>query len=99
MPCLLVLASFCAPRLAMFFIFLLTDWFSRAFESALWPLLGFFFMPYTTLAYMAAMLNNDHNLSGGWIALFIVAVVLDVGGQGKTTKASMKGRMKQAEKV
>jgi hypothetical protein len=41
-------------------------------------------MPYTTLAYMAAMLNNNHNLSGGWVVLVIVAVFFDLGGQGKS---------------
>ena len=38
--CLLVLASLVVPRVVMVFIWLLTDWFSQAFETALWPLLG-----------------------------------------------------------
>jgi hypothetical protein len=41
-------------------------------------------MPYTTLAYMAAMLNNDGNVSGGWIVLVVVAVLFDLGGQSNT---------------
>jgi hypothetical protein len=99
MPCLLVLASFCAPRVALFFIFLLTDWIKQAYDSALWPLLGFFFMPYTTLAYMAAMLNNDHNVSGGWLVLVVVAVFLDLGGQSKTTSVSIKTRSAKGAKA
>jgi hypothetical protein len=74
----------------MVFVWLLTDWFSRAFETALWPLLGFLFMPYTTLAWMAAMLNNNHRLDGWWIALFIVAVVADVGGSGRAAAHARK---------
>jgi len=35
-------------------------------------------MPYTTLAYMAAMLRNDHSLSGWWILLFVLAVLADL---------------------
>jgi len=70
----------------MLFIFLLTNWFASAYQTVIWPLLGFIFMPYTTLAYMAAMLNNNHNLSGGWIVLVIVAVFVDLGGQGKSAK-------------
>ena len=38
-------------------------------------------------AYMAAMLNNNHALSGGWLALFVAAIVVDVahwGGGGHT---------------
>ncbi len=52
----------------------------------LWPLLGFLFMPYTTLAYMAAMLNNHHELSGAWIVLVVVAVFFDLGGQGHSSR-------------
>lgn len=90
MGCLFVLASFIAPRLVLFFVWLLSDWLSRSYETIIWPLLGFFFLPYTTLAYMAAMLKNDGNVSGAWIGLIIVAVVLDMGtnSQGKRAKKS-----------
>ena len=40
--------------------------------------MGFFLMPYTTLAYMAAMLNA-HGVTGGWLVLVIVAVMVDLG--------------------
>jgi hypothetical protein len=82
MPCLLIIVALLLPRLAMFLIWLFSDWFSRAYETAIWPLLGFFFMPYTTLAYMAAMLNNNHQINGGWLVLLIVAVVVDLGQNG-----------------
>jgi hypothetical protein len=82
MPCLLIIVALLLPRMAMFLIWLFSDWFSRAYETAIWPLLGFFFMPYTTLAYMAAMLNNNHQINGGWLVLLIVAVVVDLGHNG-----------------
>ncbi len=78
MPCIVMLLALLAPRLVMFFIWLLTGWFGHAYGSIIWPLLGFFFMPYTTLAYMGAMLNA-HGLTGGWLLLLIVAVVVDLG--------------------
>jgi hypothetical protein len=84
MGCLLPIVAIFVPRLVMVFIFLLTNWFASAYQTVIWPLLGFIFMPYTTLAYMAAMLNNNHNLSGGWIVLVIVAAFFDLGGQGKS---------------
>jgi hypothetical protein len=68
-------------------IFLLTDWFGRGFGTRIWPALGFVFMPYATLAYLAAMLNNNHALTGGWLAVFVVAIVVDAahwGGGGRT---------------
>lgn len=82
MGCLLALIALCIPRTVMFFIWLLTDWFSQAYSTFIWPFLGFLFMPFTTLAYMAAMINNEHSLSGGWIVLLIVAVLIDLGCMG-----------------
>lgn len=87
MGCILGLIALAVPRVLMFIAFLTTDWFGRAFETRLWPLLGFVFLPYSTLAYMAAMLNNSHALTGGWLVLFVVAIVVDLshwGGSGHT---------------
>jgi hypothetical protein len=39
-------------------------------------------MPYTTLAYMAAMLRNNQTVSGGWLALVVLAALVDVGHWG-----------------
>lgn len=82
MPCLVILLAMLTPRLVMFFIWLLTDWFGRAYEFWLWPLLGFFFMPYTTLAYMGGMLHGSHSISGGWLVVLIIAIVVDLGHYG-----------------
>ncbi len=86
MGCILPIISLFMPRVLMIFIALLTNWFNQAFDSKLWPILGFLFMPYTTLAWMAAMLNNQHQMSGPWIILLIVAVLLDLGGQSRYTR-------------
>ena len=51
MACLVVLLAFISPRLALFGIFLFSDLLSRAFDSWFVPLLGFFLLPWTTLAY------------------------------------------------
>ncbi len=87
MGCLLAIMALAVPRVLMVITFLMTDWFRQAFETQVWPVLGFVFMPYTTLAYMAAMLNNNHALTGGWLALLVVAIMVDVahwGGGGST---------------
>lgn len=78
--CLLVLLAAMMPRLVLIVIAIFTDYISMAYETTIWPLLGWFFMPFTTLAYMAAMLNNNHEVSGGWLVLMIVAVIMDLGG-------------------
>ena len=82
MGCILGAIALAVPRVLMFFVLILTHWFGQAFETRVWPILGFVFMPYTTLAYMAAMLNNNHALSGWWLALLIVGIVLDSGHWG-----------------
>ena len=65
MGCIFAVLALAVPRVLMLFIFLLTDWFPRAFQTQVWPIIGVVFMPYTTLAYLAAMLNNNHSLSAG----------------------------------
>lgn len=82
MGCLLAIIGLAVPRVLIFFIWLLTGWIGHAYETRIWPILGFIFMPYTTLAYLAAMLNNNHALSGLWLVLFIIAILADVGTWG-----------------
>lgn len=82
--CLLAIISLFMPRLIIFGIYLFTDWISLAYETAIWPFLGFLFMPFTTLAYMAAMLHGG--LEGWWIVILIVAVLADMSGSSHSTK-------------
>ncbi len=90
MGCVLVVIGLAVPRVLMFFIWLLTDWFGRGFETRVWPILGFIFLPYTTLAYMAAMLNNNHKLSGLWLVLFVLAILVDIGNWGGSRAATRR---------
>lgn len=83
--CLLLSMLLIGPRLILLLIWLLTNWLGAAYQTVLWPLLGFFFMPYTTLAYMAAMLNNGGSVDGIWLVLVVVAVIFDLG-QGTSFK-------------
>jgi hypothetical protein len=86
MPCLIPILAVFFPRFVIIMIAIFTNWFSAAFNSILWPILGFLFMPYTTLAYMAAMLKNHHSVDGGWLVLLIVAIFVDLGGQGTSAR-------------
>ena len=51
MGCLVLLLALISPRVALLVTWLLTDLLSRAFDGWLVPLLGFFLLPWTTLAY------------------------------------------------
>ena len=53
MGCFLALIALLSPRLALFLIWIFSDLLSRAYSSWILPLLGFFLLPWTTLAYAA----------------------------------------------
>jgi hypothetical protein len=78
MPCLVVLLAFISPRLALFAIFLFSNLLSRAFEGWLVPLLGFFLLPWTTLAYAVMWSSSDRVYGFEWF-IVIPAFVIDLG--------------------
>ena len=51
MGCFVVLFALISPRLAIVFVWLFSNVFERAYDSFWLPLLGFFFLPWTTLAW------------------------------------------------
>ena len=51
MPCLVALLALISPRLALFALWLFSNLLDRAYEGWLLPLIGFFLLPWTTLAY------------------------------------------------
>ena len=53
MPCVVALFALISPRLALFALWIFSDVLSRAYDSWIVPLLGFFLLPWTTLAYAA----------------------------------------------
>ena len=86
MPCLLILIGLFVPRVVLAFLWLLTNYLSRAFETQLWPLVGFLFLPYTTLAYAIAI-NQGGGVNGIWMVFVIVGVLLDFGILGGTARS------------
>ena len=81
MGCFLIILAVLVPRIVLAVIWLFTHWFSLVFESVLWPLLGFLFMPYSTLTYMGAVLNAG-GVNGFWLVLLIIAVIADLSHLG-----------------
>jgi hypothetical protein len=78
MPCLVVLLALISPRLALFCLWLFSDVLGDAYDSWIVPLIGFFVLPWTTLAY-AGMYVSGANVVFGF-EWFIVgfAFVVDV---------------------
>jgi hypothetical protein len=79
MGCLVVLLAFISARLALVILWLFTDDVDLAFDGWIVPLLGFFFLPWTTLAYALLWVNGTNGVHGFEIFLVIFAFVVDLG--------------------
>jgi len=78
MPCLVALLALLVPRVTLFFVWLFSDYLHRAYQTAIWPVLGFLFMPLTTLAYAYAI-NTNRSVSGFYFFLTLLAALVDLG--------------------
>jgi hypothetical protein len=70
------------PRFALALVFLFSHYLGRAYQTTIWPVLGFFFMPLTTLAYAWAV-NTNGTVTGIYLVVVVIAVLLDLGLTGK----------------
>lgn len=59
-------------------LWLFTDMLGRAFESWFVPLLGFFLLPWTTLAYALMWNSSDGVVSFEWF-IVVLAFLFDLG--------------------
>jgi hypothetical protein len=81
MGCFLVLLVFAFPRFVMVLLFFFSNFMERAYHGLIIPILGFIFLPLTTLVY-AWMVNSGYPTSGPYLLILLIAVVIDVGGHG-----------------
>jgi hypothetical protein len=87
--CLVVLFALVTPRFILFLLWLFTNYLNHAFASGWWGILGFVFLPTTTIAYAVA--RNEFTAAGGGLEVAgIVVIVLGVavdlgllGGSGR----------------
>jgi len=78
-PCLVLIVFLAFPRIALVLLFLFSNCLQRAYHGLILPLVGFLFLPLTTLAY-AWMVNTRQPIAGINLVILIVAVVIDLGG-------------------
>lgn len=72
MPCLFAVLALVTPRLVVALLFFFSRWFVGMFDSILWPVLGFIFLPTTLLWYTAV----QHWFNGQWTLWPVVGLVL-----------------------
>ena len=88
MPCFAALLALISPRLALFAIFVFSNMIDRAFDGWLLPLLGFFLLPWTTLAYVAFWdWGSGHHVTGFEWFFVVLAFVLDVSSYAGGSRA------------
>jgi hypothetical protein len=80
MPCLLGCFALAFPRIALVLVWFFAPpgYIGGAFGSLLWPVLGFIFLPLTTLVYAWAI-NSHGSIDGLFLVALIVAVLVDLG--------------------
>ena len=83
--CLLIL-GIAFPRAVLLLLFLLTNFLSRAYHGLLVPLLGFIFLPLTTLVY-AWILNSGGSAQGVYLVAIIICIMVDLGLIGHTARS------------
>jgi hypothetical protein len=78
MGCLLTGIITLGPRLVLLFVWIFSDRISTVFEGFLIPLLGFLFLPFTTLAYLLVW-NAQSDVSGAAWLLVGGGLLFDIG--------------------
>lgn len=95
MGCLFALIALITPRFILFILWLFTNYLNTAFSSGWWGVLGFLFLPTTTIAYAIAQ-NEFTTVTGGieaaGIILIVLGVVIDLGMLGGSGRGVAKRR-------
>jgi hypothetical protein len=80
MPCAVGCLALFTPRIAIILVVIFSNYLGEAYQTFIWPLLGFFFMPLTTLAYALAWhMQPRGSVSGLGLVLVVIAALIDLG--------------------
>jgi hypothetical protein len=83
--CLVILTLLAGPRVGIIFWWLINpDRWDRAFDTFIWPFLGFLFLPWTTLMFVAvAPTGNPVSFDWLWLApAFVIDLASLTSGYG-----------------
>jgi hypothetical protein len=92
MCCLAAVLVILGPRIGIL-IWWLADqlrW-SAAFDTFIWPLLGFIFVPWTTLVYVAVFPGGIDGFDWVWLGLGLLTDIFSYAGGGYTNRDRMRG--------
>ena len=89
MPCLLLLLTLAFPRVAIVLLYLFSTFLERAYHSLLIVVLGFIFLPLTTIVY-AWVVNSHHPVEGIYLVAVVISALLDLGLIGHGARSSRR---------
>ena len=78
MPCLFALLMVAFPRVAIVLLYFFTTFFERARIGILILVLGFIFLPLTTVVY-TWIVNTGNAIQGIYLVAIVIAVLADIG--------------------
>ena len=94
MPCLLGCLALITPRVVIVLLVIFSDWLGTAYQTTIWPLIGFLFLPLTTLAYALAWhLEPVGSVEGFGFVLVVLAVLIDLGLVGSASHTKTRRRL------
>lgn len=86
--CLVVLFALISPRLALFAIWIFSDWLGRAFDGWFVPVLGFFLLPWTTLSYTVMWVAGSNGVTGFEWFIVVLGFFFDLASHAESRRAS-----------
>ena len=95
MTCLIGLMAMAFPRVAVILVVIFSDYIGTAYQTTIWPLLGFVFMPVTTLAYAWAM-HSSGSVDGLQLVVVVIAVLSAIEERGLLANVQTMGARLQA---
>jgi hypothetical protein len=92
MCCVFTVLLFFGPRLAILMWWLFDKFrFQDTFGTFIWPLLGFIFLPWTTLMYVIVYPNGFSTLNWVFLGLALLADIASYAGGGYGNRDRLRG--------
>ena len=79
MGCFVLLFALISPRLALIVTWVFSDVLERAYDSWLVPVIGFFILPWTTLAWGLMWDLGTNEVAGFELIVVALAFLVDLG--------------------
>ena len=97
MPCLIGCLALSTPRIAIVLVVIFSNYIGAACQTTVWPVLGFFFMPTSTLAYAFAWHSGNGTIQGFGLVVLVIAALIDLGLTGGGAASGRRARRVSVE--